>query len=287
MNPIIRLLDDFERHLLRSEFTDREGRKGIFGLVSRARKHRVSRVIVGIPGWPVLARPLRALFLADLHLGSHTNDVARLHQMLADGADCKPDVGLLGGDYVNGMLFGKGRIPPDVTFSLVSRFAPPLGWFAILGDHDDMYGTTRIVRALEGTGIRLLNGGRATLPFQAHELDIVGIKPLSPDPAGALAPHLRGRPAIVLAHDPAAFYHLPKGPYLMLSGHTHGGQIWLPGFGPFVNMSTAPLRWTYGHTIETDRQLYVTSGVGTSGLPIRVGIPPEIAIIDINGVPAG
>ena len=224
------------------------------------------------------------MFLSDLHLGSHTRDLARLHRILEGGMRHGPDVGLLGGDYINGMLFGKGRIPPDVTFSVVSRFTPPLGWFAILGDHDRMYGTERIVRALDGSGIRLLNGGRTTLSFQGCEVDVVGIEPLPTDPADALKPHLQGRPAIVLAHDPAAFSHLPAGPYLMLSGHTHGGQIWLPRIGPFVNMSMAPLRWTYGHVIEDDRHLYVTSGIGTSGLPLRIGIPPEIAVIDINGV---
>jgi predicted MPP superfamily phosphohydrolase len=59
----------------------------------------------------------------------------------------------------------------------------------------------------------------------------------------------------------------------MLCGHTHGGQIQLPFVGALVNMSDAPLRWTYGHIAEDGRNLYVTSGLGVSGLPFRIGIP--------------
>ena len=70
---------------------------------------------------------------------------------------------------------------------------------------------------------------------------------------------------------------------LMLCGHTHGGQIQLPLLGPLVNMSDAPLRWTYGHVVEGDCHLYVTSGLGTSVLPLRLGIPPEVVIVEVDG----
>jgi predicted MPP superfamily phosphohydrolase len=66
----------------------------------------------------------------------------------------------------------------------------------------------------------------------------------------------------------------------MLAGHTHGGQIRLPGIGAVVNASAAPLRWTYGWVNEGGRRMYVTSGLGTSGLPIRLGIPPEYVRFD-------
>jgi predicted MPP superfamily phosphohydrolase len=90
------------------------------------------------------------------------------------------------------------------------------------------------------------------------------------------------RPAIVLAHDPFWFAHVPRGPHLTLAGHTHGGQIRLPLLGAFTNASRAPLRWSYGHVAEEGRHLYVTSGIGTSGIPVRIGIPPEFAVIDVQ-----
>ena len=76
-------------------------------------------------------------------------------------------------------------------------------------------------------------------------------------------------PAIVLAHDPFWFAHVPAGPHLTLAGHTHGGQVRLPWIGAFTNASRAPLRWSLGHVVEEGRQLYVTSGIGTSVMKIR------------------
>ena len=90
------------------------------------------------------------------------------------------------------------------------------------------------------------------------------------------------RPTIVLAHDPFWFAHVPAGPHLTLAGHTHGGQVRLPWIGAFTNASPAPLRWSLGHVVEEGRQLYVTSGIGTSGIPLRIGTPPEFVVVDVG-----
>jgi predicted MPP superfamily phosphohydrolase len=91
------------------------------------------------------------------------------------------------------------------------------------------------------------------------------------------------KPTIVLVHDPVWFAHLPAGPHLMLAGHTHGGQIRLPGIGIVRNATKAPLRWSHGLIEESGQYLYVTSGIGTSGLPVRWGVPPEFAVLDMLG----
>ena len=92
------------------------------------------------------------------------------------------------------------------------------------------------------------------------------------------------RPSIVLAHDPHWFAHVPAGPHLTLAGHTHAGQLRVPFIGALRNASRAPLRWSYGHIVEDGRHLYVTAGLGTSPLPLRIGAPPEYALIDVGGV---
>jgi predicted MPP superfamily phosphohydrolase len=181
------------------------------------------------------------------------------------------------------MLFGRGRIPPEVTFSIISQLKPSIGWFSVLGDHDELYGINRASSAFSNAGIRVLIDDRETVSLLGYEIDIIGLKPTSANPNKSMAALLLGRPSIVLAHDPAAFSCLPRGPYLMLSGHTHGGQIQLPWIGPLINMSEASLRWTHGIVIENDRHLYVTSGIGTSGIPVRIGIRPEVALISVNG----
>jgi hypothetical protein len=68
-----------------------------------------------------------------------------------------------------------------------------------------------------------------------------------------------------------------------LAGHTHGGQIRIPGIGDITNASKAPLRWSNGLISEGERHLYVTSGIGTSGVPLRWGVPPGYAILDVTG----
>src|SRR5262249_22107553 len=69
----------------------------------------------------------------------------------------------------------------------------------------------------------------------------------------------------------------------MWSGHTHGGQIRLPGIGIIRTATKAPRRWTHGLVEERGQYLYVTSGIGTSGLPLRWGVPPEIVVLDTAG----
>lgn len=83
---------------------------------------------------------------------------------------------------------------------------------------------------------------------------------------GGLSPE---RPTIMLAHDPAWIADLPPRPFLMLAGHTHGGQIRFPDIGILRNGSTAPLRWSHGLTFEREQYLYVTSGIGTSAVPVQ------------------
>ncbi len=277
------MLASAERRIAAGQFTDLTGRKGVWSIISYAPRHAIQHVTLTIPGWPVLPRPIRIAFLADLHLGSHTNDIARLQAMLDDVVVFNPDIGCLGGDYTNNMLFGRGRIPPEVTFSIISQLKPSIGWFSVLGDHDELYGINRASSAFSNAGIRVLIDDRETVSLLGYEIDIIGLKPTSANPNKSMAALLLGRPSIVLAHDPAAFSCLPRGPYLMLSGHTHGGQIQLPWIGPLINMSEASLRWTHGIVIENDQHLYVTSGIGTSGIPVRIGIRPEVALISVNG----
>ena len=73
---------------------------------------------------------------------------------------------------------------------------------------------------------------------------------------------------------------LPTCAHFMLAGHTHGGQIRLPGIGIVHTATKEPRHWTHGLVEERGQYLYVTSGIGTSGLPLRWGLPPEIVGLD-------
>jgi predicted MPP superfamily phosphohydrolase len=277
------VVESLERRVVTRPFSDVHGDKGWWSWLPRAPAERINRVRIGIAGWPQFGRPLRILFLSDLHVGSHTGDVERLTRIAMSTAELQPDLMCVGGDYINGLLFGGGRVPPETTAAILGRVKPPLGSFAVLGDHDEIYGAPAIARALRDAGLTVLLNEAASIAFEGHEIEILGVTPDVVRSRDLIEPaHI---PRIVLAHDPAAFARLPRDSAdLMLCGHTHGGQIQLPLVGPLVNMSDAPLRWTYGHVVEGDCHLYVTSGLGTSVMPLRLGIPPEVVLIEVHGV---
>jgi uncharacterized protein len=274
------------RAILRPPFRDELGRKGWLAEISRAQRHIVRRLRLEIGGWPRWRRPLRVAFLSDLHTGSHSDDVARLNLIVDEIAALAPDLVLFGGDYVNMQPFGGGRVPPRTTAAALSRLQAPLGRFAILGNHDYVYGERAVADAFEQHGIPVLDHARRSMRFQDHAIDLVGVPDAHVTRAEAyalLAGLSAQRPTIVLAHDPVWFAHLPAGPHLMLAGHTHGGQIRLPGIGVVRTATKAPRRWIHGLIEERGQYLYVTSGIGTSGLPVRWGVPPEIAVLDMSG----
>ena len=127
----------------------------------------------------------------------------------------------------------------------------------------------------------------ASITFEGQEITLLGVTPGATRLSELIRQAPTGIPSIVLAHDPAAFALLSEdATALMLCGHTHGGQIQLPWLGPVTNMSDAPLKWTYGHVVKGDCYLYVTSGIGTSLIPLRLGIPPEVVLLEVRGEPS-
>jgi predicted MPP superfamily phosphohydrolase len=274
------------RALARPPFRDELGRKGWLAEISRAQRHVIRRLHLEIAGWPQWRRPLRVAFLSDFHTGSHSNDVVRLNAIVDDAAALAPDLVLFGGDYVNMQPFGGGRVPPRTIAAILSRLEAPLGRFAILGNHDYVYDERAVTDAMQDHGITVLDHARAGLQFQNHSVDVIGVPDAQVTRAEAyalLGGLARDKPTIVLAHDPVWFAHLPAGPHLMLAGHTHGGQIRLPGIGIVRTATKAPRRWIHGLVEERGQYLYVTSGIGTSGVPVRWGVPPEFAVLDMSG----
>ena len=271
--------------LTRPPYTDALGHKGWFERFAHAQPHLVRHVALKIAGWQRTARPLRIAFLSDFHAGCHTGDVARLAAIIDEVRTHAPDLVLHGGDFVNMQPFGGGRLNPRTVAAILARAEAPLGRFAVLGNHDYTYGAAAVQAALEESGIAVLNDEVRTLVHEGQQFDVVGLPDEYAVPRGAGAALLSRltRPAIVLAHDPYWFAHVPEGPHLTLSGHTHGGQWRFPFAGVVHNASKAPLRWTHGHVAEGGRHLYVTAGIGTSLIPLRIGVPPEYAVIEVEG----
>jgi predicted MPP superfamily phosphohydrolase len=89
-------------------------------------------------------------------------------------------------------------------------------------------------------------------------------------------------PVIMLVHEPDIFVKIPKRITLTLAGHTHGGQVSLPFFGPPIVPSVYGQRFAYGHIVEHGRNLIVSAGLGLTGIPVRFGVPPEITVVTVG-----
>ena len=174
-----------------------------------------------------------------------------------------------------------------VIARILARITGRHGRFAILGNHDYNYGELEVAAALRAHGIIVLDHDRGVFSFGKHAIDVVGL----PDAAyraaaGAGVAGVAGAgPAGHRADARSGVVKdVPPGPYLTLAGHTHGGQIRLPGS---ASSPTPAARRCAGRTdwcVEGGRHLIVTAGLGTGGIPLRIGVPPEFVLIEATGV---
>jgi predicted MPP superfamily phosphohydrolase len=231
-------------------------------------------------------RPLRIVQITDPHLGPFMS-VARLRRIATDAVQKKPDLICLTGDF----LTMESQSDPELLRRAFEPLAAMKGRvFACHGNHD--HEAPEVVRkALTANGIILLIDEAAVVHTEAGPVQVVGMDFAWRERAERMQrvcqahPRLDGTTRIVMLHDPGAFKHLPEGEAdLVLSGHTHGGQVGLLSLG---------LSWTFlrlfGITIPDhgfwargrDR-MYVHRGTGHYGFPLRVGVPAEESILRIH-----
>jgi predicted MPP superfamily phosphohydrolase len=265
-----------------------------FGVEPHFRLERVG-YRVALPGWR--GPPLRIAALADLHACEPWMPASRVRAIVAHANALKPDLVVLLGDYVGSLhRFGESDVPPAEWGAALSDLRAPLGMHAILGNHDywERPGPGPVRAALRAAGARVYENTAAELAHEGQKFWLAGTGSMWAQPLG------RGRfrgtndlprtlrqvsgeaPVILMAHEPDQFADGPDRVALTLSGHTHGGQVRLPGMGsPFVP-SRYGQRYIYGHITEGQRQLVVSGGLGCSGLPVRLGVPPEITLIEVG-----
>jgi predicted MPP superfamily phosphohydrolase len=161
----------------------------------------------------------------------------------------------------------------------------PLGVYSVLGNHDWWYGGMRVRSGLEKNGIKVLENESAQIDARGTSFRLVGFADLWTRPQrinDALAGVPEGQPVIGLTHNPDIFPNVPPRVQLLLAGHTHGGQVRFPIIGPVVESSKYGDRWVRGHVIEDNHHLFVTTGIGTSIIPVRFGVTPEIVLLTVK-----
>jgi hypothetical protein len=233
----------------------------------------LTRSAFPIPGLPEPLRGLRIGFLTDLHRSSTVS-----HEMVASAVARvmaeQPDLIVLGGDYVT---FADRRYMHPAAEDLAPLSAPN-GVIAILGNHDD---DREMPAALASKGFTVLRDARTRLTIRGEAMDFVGIRYWThkiTDIARAVhgaVPH-----AILLAHTPKRLFEAQRlAVPAVISGHTHGGQIVLPLVGAIAAREfpvVAGLAEREGTTI------FVSRGVGTVYIPVRINCPPDVAILTLT-----
>jgi predicted MPP superfamily phosphohydrolase len=242
-------------------------------------------VRVPIARWPQRLPPLRIAAIADVHAGAPHMTLDALGDIVARVNAARPDLIVLLGDYVIHGIIGGRFIEPEPIAMALGRLRAPLGVYAVTGNHDWWYDGPRVTAALTDAGIRVLDDAAAPLPTSGPPVWIAGVGDLWTRPADvrrALAEVPAEAPVLVITHNPDLFPDVPARVLLTLAGHTHGGQVDLPLLGRLIVPSRYGARYAIGHVREDGRDLFVTPGLGTSILPVRFRVPPEISLLTVG-----
>ena len=224
--------------------------------------------------------------ISDLHAGSPYIDEAKIDRVVAMTNDAHPDIILLTGDYVSHVAFGHYMLPERIVPHLKKLHAP-MGVYSVLGNHDHWEGGPHIASLFRAAGIPDLENMPLAMHGPHGDFYMVGIGDYhsgESHPPRAFRRMPKDAPALCFTHSPDSLPILPRNCALTLAGHTHGGQIWLPFLGrPAVDLASMyGQRYAIGTVREDGKTMFVSSGIGTSLIPARFRVPPEISFLTIR-----
>jgi predicted MPP superfamily phosphohydrolase len=232
-----------------------------------------------------VSRPLRIVQITDPHLGPFMS-VSRLRRICERAARREPDLVVLTGDF----LTMESQADPRLLGEALSPLSSLQGrCFACFGNHDHEAPVV-VRRALRDAGVELLVDQAVDTATPAGPVQIVGVDFVWRDRAAHLArvcaehPRKPGVLRLMLLHDPGAFRHLPDGQAdLVLSGHTHGGQVGFVSLGlPWTLLRLLMNAPDHGFWARGTDRLYVHRGTGHYGFPLRLGVPAEESLLRIH-----
>lgn len=241
---------------------------------------RVHRQEIAIAGLPPAFDGYRIAQISDLHCGPFAGG-ARVDRWVAKVNDLGADLVAVTGDLI---ASGSAFVP--VVAASLGKLRAPDGVFACMGNHDYFTDGEAMVTALQRAGLDVLRNRGVAVRRGDQALYVAGVDDTwthRNDVARAVAERPAHAPAVLLAHDPALFPEAAAHRVdLTLSGHTHGGQLGVPFLAKRLNLARLMTQFTTGLYRNGSSTLYVNRGLGATALPVRLAVPPEIALITLR-----
>jgi uncharacterized protein len=240
---------------------------------------------IQVDNWPHELEGLRIAVLSDIHVDDWFIDDKKLRTIVERTNQLQPELIVILGDYMASNGNVTRRVEPERFGAILKDLHAPLGVYSVLGNHDWWYSGVQVRRGLEKNGIQVLENEVIHFDARGTQLWLVGLADLwtrKQAVADTIEMVPEGKPFIALTHNPDIFPDVPQRVPLLIAGHTHGGQVRLPLIGSVVESSDFGERYVKGHVIENNHHLFVTTGIGTSIVPVRFGVPPEIVVLTIK-----
>lgn len=259
----------------------------LWGFVIEPNRLVINETTITLPNLPPAMDKLKIVAISDVHGGSSFMTESRIQKIVEMANQQQPDLIVLLGDFVSQQRANRDLLKMDseTIAKNLKGLKAKHGVYAVLGNHDWWFNGNKVQKDLEANGIRVLENDVALITVNNQIFWLWGIPDFWTrfmDFGPAFKKMDKLAPIIAITHNPDVFPILPDRVSFMIAGHTHGGQVSIPFIGSPIVPSRYGQRYVKGHIVENNKHLFVTTGVGTSGLPVRFRVPPEIVVLTLS-----